>query len=62
MALYTVRRSGMILYYQGSPNCVAVVLTTFPPIYTEIYHEKPGVVGLQYISLGLGMHLGRIVI
>ena len=48
--------------FRGSRNCVAVVLTTFPPIYTEIYHEKPGVVGLQYISLGLGMHLGCIVI
>ena len=31
-----------------------VVLTTLPEIYTKIYHETPGYVGLHYISLGLG--------
>lgn len=31
-----------------------VVITIIPPIYTNIYHESPGHVGLHYIALGLG--------
>ncbi len=32
----------------------AVVLATIPQIFTNVYHETPGFVGLHYISLGLG--------
>lgn len=28
-----------------------VVLTTIPLVYTELYHERIGIVGLHYISL-----------
>ena len=28
-----------------------VVLTTIPSVYTDVYHERIGIVGLHYISL-----------
>lgn len=31
-----------------------MVLTTIPPIFAEIYHENAGIIGLQYVSLGIG--------
>ncbi|KAJ3553505.1 hypothetical protein NM688_g3576 [Phlebia brevispora] len=34
---------------------VYLVLTTLPLIYTELYHEEIGIVGLHYIALGLGL-------
>ncbi|RPD55901.1 MFS polyamine transporter [Lentinus tigrinus ALCF2SS1-6] len=34
---------------------IYLVLTTIPEIYTNVYHETPGFVGLHYISLGLGL-------
>ncbi|KAM5541894.1 hypothetical protein V8D89_004623 [Ganoderma adspersum] len=34
---------------------IYLVLTTIPPIFTEIYHENAGIIGLQYISLGIGL-------
>ncbi|KAM5542678.1 hypothetical protein V8D89_003639 [Ganoderma adspersum] len=34
---------------------IYLVLTTIPPIFTEIYHENAGIIGLQYISLGAGL-------
>ncbi|KAF8994689.1 MFS polyamine transporter [Cyathus striatus] len=30
-------------------------LTTIPTIFSEIYHENPGIAGLHYIALGLGL-------
>ncbi|KAL6240839.1 hypothetical protein RBB50_012254 [Rhinocladiella similis] len=35
-----------------------LVLSTFPTVWTEVYHEQTGVGGLNYISLGLGFFLG----
>ncbi|KIP04994.1 hypothetical protein PHLGIDRAFT_108834 [Phlebiopsis gigantea 11061_1 CR5-6] len=34
---------------------VYLVLTTFPDIFTNIYHENAGIAGLHYISLGIGL-------
>ncbi|KAI0698229.1 MFS polyamine transporter [Cytidiella melzeri] len=34
---------------------VYLVLTTLPRIYTDVYHERIGIVGLHYIALGLGL-------
>ncbi|PIL26869.1 MFS general substrate transporter [Ganoderma sinense ZZ0214-1] len=34
---------------------IYLVLTTIPPIFTDIYHENAGIVGLQYVSLGMGL-------
>ncbi|KAI0090531.1 MFS polyamine transporter [Irpex rosettiformis] len=32
-----------------------ISLTTLPRIFTEVYHQKPGILGLHYIALGLGL-------
>ncbi|KAJ3994602.1 MFS polyamine transporter [Lentinula boryana] len=32
-------------------------LTTIPTIFTEVYHESPGIGGLNYIGLGIGLTL-----
>ncbi|KAI9689241.1 MAG: hypothetical protein M1822_000979 [Bathelium mastoideum] len=38
-----------------------LVLSTFPALWTEVYHENDGIGGLNYISLGLGFFLGTQV-
>ena len=38
-----------------------LVLSTFPPLWTDNYHENLGIGGLNYISLGLGFFLGSQV-
>ncbi|KIW28487.1 uncharacterized protein PV07_08147 [Cladophialophora immunda] len=35
-----------------------LVLSTFPQVWEDIYHETVGVGGLNYISLGIGFFLG----
>ena len=35
-----------------------LILSTFPSLWTDIYHESIGIGGLNYISLGLGFFLG----
>ena len=35
-----------------------LVLSTFPSVWTEQYHENIGISGLNYISLGLGFFIG----
>lgn len=35
-----------------------LVLSTFPSLWTDVYHESVGIGGLNYISLGLGFFLG----
>ena len=32
-----------------------VFLTTIPTIFANIYHEAPGIAGLHYIALGIGL-------
>ncbi|TFY73730.1 hypothetical protein EWM64_g10283 [Hericium alpestre] len=34
-----------------------LILTTIPGIYSEIHHERIGIVGLHYLALGIGMVL-----
>jgi len=34
---------------------IYLVLTTIPLVFTEIYHQRIGIVGLHYISLGIGL-------
>ncbi|KAL8806184.1 MAG: hypothetical protein Q9200_005136 [Gallowayella weberi] len=38
-----------------------LVLSTFPVLWTERYHEGVGIAGLNYISMGLGFTLGTQV-
>jgi multidrug resistance protein len=35
-----------------------LVLSTFPTLWTEVYHESIGIGGLNYISLGVGLFIG----
>jgi len=35
-----------------------LILSTFPSLWTGMYHENVGIGGLNYISLGLGFFLG----
>lgn len=32
-------------------------LTTIPTIFAEIYHESPGIAGLNYFALGIALTL-----
>jgi hypothetical protein len=34
---------------------VTVFLTTIPAIYVGVYHESPGISGLHYLALGVGL-------
>jgi hypothetical protein len=34
------------------------VLTTFPTVWEDVYHESIGIGGLNYISLGIGFFIG----
>ncbi|OBZ79510.1 hypothetical protein A0H81_01194 [Grifola frondosa] len=43
------------LYLAFVYGVIYLVLTTIPGIYTNIYHEKVGIVGLHYASLGIGL-------
>ena len=40
----------------------SVFLTTMPAIFSDIYHEEPGIAGLHYIALGVGLSIGSVVI
>lgn len=55
MASSTVRPTHSLTWQSVSP-CPAVVLTTIPGIFTDVYHEDVGIGGLHYIALGLGAY------
>jgi hypothetical protein len=38
-----------------------LLLSTFPGLWQNVYHENSGIGGLNYISLGLGFFLGSQV-
>ncbi|KAH9898224.1 MFS polyamine transporter [Cubamyces lactineus] len=43
------------LYLAFIYGVIYLVITTIPPVFTNVYHERPGYVGLHYIALGLGL-------
>ncbi|KAF7800103.1 hypothetical protein EIP86_011347 [Pleurotus ostreatoroseus] len=43
------------LYFAFVYGTVYLVLTTIPAIFTNIYHEETGILGLHYIALSLGL-------
>ena len=49
------------LYMAYLYGVIYLVLGSFAPLWTEVYHEQPGIGGLNYISLGLGPFLGAQV-
>ncbi|XHF96636.1 hypothetical protein AWENTII_000259 [Aspergillus wentii] len=48
----------LALYMAYIYGLMYLVLSTFPTLWTEQYHESTGIGGLNYISLGLGFWLG----
>jgi len=36
-------------------KCFSVFLTTIPTIFGVVYEEKPGIAGLHYLALGVGL-------
>ncbi|KFA70193.1 hypothetical protein S40285_04418 [Stachybotrys chlorohalonatus IBT 40285] len=48
----------MGLYQAYLYGLMYIVLTTFPRLWTEDYHQSSSIAGLNYISLGLGYCLG----
>jgi multidrug resistance protein len=48
----------LALYMACLYGLMYLVLSTFPTIWTDMYHESVGAGGLNYISLGLGFFLG----
>lgn len=48
----------MGLYQAYLYGLMYIVLTTFPKLWTQDYHQTPGMAGLNYISLGLGYLAG----
>ncbi|KAI0639582.1 MFS polyamine transporter [Trametes polyzona] len=43
------------LYLAFIYGVIYLVIATVPPIFADIYHERPGFIGLHYIALGLGL-------
>ncbi|KAL1892202.1 hypothetical protein Sste5346_007158 [Sporothrix stenoceras] len=48
----------LALYMMYLYGIMYLMLATFPTLWTEIYHERQGIAGLNYISLGVGLSLG----
>jgi hypothetical protein len=61
------------VFYRAFPSMLALVtlfslihafsvfLTTMPMIFAEVYNEEPGIAGLHYIALGIGLTLASQV-
>lgn len=45
----------LIFSLHSLPGFVSVFLTTIPAIFSDIYHQAPGIAGLHYIALGVGL-------
>ena len=69
----TVGRSFMLLctqpivqvlsvYMAFAYGCLYIVLATFPRLWHDVYNERPGLAGLNYISIGLGFFIGAPLI
>lgn len=51
----------LALYQLYNYGVIYLVLTTFPNVWTGIYHEKQSIGGLNYLSIGLGFLLASIL-
>ena len=43
------------LYMMFVYGLLYIFLTTLPTIFREVYQERPGIAGLNYIALGIGI-------
>lgn len=48
----------LAIYIRYLYGLMYLVLSTFPALWTNTYHESIGIGGLNYISLGIGFFLG----
>jgi multidrug resistance protein len=48
----------LALYNAYAFGLMYLVLSTFTVLFKETYHEKTGIAGLNYISIGLGLFIG----
>jgi multidrug resistance protein len=48
----------LALYQAYIYGLMYLVLTTFPVVFEQTYHENTGIAGLNYLSLGIGFFLG----
>lgn len=48
----------LALYMAYLYGIMYLILSTFPTLWTDVYHESTGIGGLNYISLGIGFFLG----
>ena len=39
-------------------GCMYILLTVFPRVFEDIYHQEPGIASLNYISLAVGFTIG----
>ena len=51
----------LALYLSVLYGQMYLVLSTFPTLWSDVYHESVGIGGLNYISLGLGFFIGTQV-
>ncbi|KAI0673328.1 MFS polyamine transporter [Trametes maxima] len=49
------------LYLAFIYGVIYLVITTVPAVFAKIYHEQPGIIGLHYISMGLGLFVASQV-
>ncbi|CAK7202400.1 hypothetical protein SEUCBS139899_005123 [Sporothrix eucalyptigena] len=52
----------LALYMMYLYGLLYLVLATFPTLWTEIYHERLGISGLNYVALGVGLALGSQIL
>lgn len=48
----------LALYIGYVYGVLYLVLSSFPMLWHNVYHQEPGIAGLNYISLGLGFFIG----
>jgi multidrug resistance protein len=51
----------LALYMAYTYGIMYLVLSTFPTLWADVYHESIGIGGLNYISLGVGLFIGTQV-
>lgn len=51
----------LALYMAYTYGLMYLVLSTFPTLWADVYHESIGIGGLNYISLGVGLFIGTQV-
>ena len=47
--------SSLLMIFNFFSKAQPVFLTTMPSIFGETYHERVGIIGLNYFALGIGL-------